>query len=210
MVKKFERLPHPYSPTFEGIIATGGELTPELLQEAYGKGIFPWPQSGSPMLWFSPEKRGILEFKDFHVPASMLKFAKKHSNWRYTLNEDFPNVIRHCRTQERKDQNGTWILPEVVDAYLKLAEKGHILSLEVWEEQELIGGIYGVYMDGFFSGESMFHLRTNASKMALWKMVEHLKSQGLTWIDTQMVTPVVAAFGGKLVPREVFLKMRGL
>ncbi len=182
--------PDPRNSTEEGLLAVGGALTPASLTEAYSHGIFPWPQEGYPMLWFSPDPRGVLDFKDFHVPASLKKWAKSHSQWTFTLNQAFPEVIKRCRRQERPGQSGTWITQEIEDAYQVFFQRGHILSMECWEEQKLIGGIYGVDMNGVFSGESMFFERSNASKMSFWKMVEHLQAQGRSWMDIQMVTPV--------------------
>jgi leucyl/phenylalanyl-tRNA---protein transferase len=202
--------PDPRAPIDEGLIAVGGDLEPQTLLAAYAKGIFPWPQEGLPLLWFSPDPRGILEFADLHIPRSLRKFAKQNPKLTFTINRAFPELISSCRRQFRKDQKGTWILPEMEVAYNKLFQMGHILSLECWESGQLVGGIYGVIIDGFFSGESMFHARPNASKMCLWKLVEHLQNQGQTWMDIQMVTPLLAVFGGKVIPREEFLQKRGI
>jgi leucyl/phenylalanyl-tRNA--protein transferase len=204
------RLPPARAPIDDGLIAYGGDFSVELLREAYSKGIFPWPQEDMPILWFSPDPRGVLDFSDFHVSTSLKKWARTHEQWSYTFNQNFSQVMEQCRLQKRPGQNGTWILPEMEKAYLELFQRGEALSLEVWEEQQLIGGIYGVLIDGIFSGESMFHLKKNASKMALWKLVEELKSRGHQWMDIQMVTPVLAGFGGKLISRNEFLTRRNL
>ncbi len=201
--------------TPEGLVAVGGSLEIETLQEAYRNGIFPWPQEGLPLLWFSPDPRGILDFQDFHVSRSLRKWERQNPHWQYTLNQSFPKVIEGCREQVREGQLGTWILPEMVEAYRKLFDVGQILSQEVWEDGELIGGIYGVLtlsVDGkfFFSGESMFHKKTNASKMAFLKMVEYLQAQGHTWMDMQMLTDVTKSFGGKYISREEFLQRIGI
>lgn len=208
--------PDPRAPTEDGLIAIGGELTVENLCEAYRKGIFPWPQEGLPMLWFSPEKRGILDFADFHISSSLQKFKRKNPQISFTINEAFDQVIRGCREQKRKDQNGTWILEEMEEAYKALFSRGLAISIECWERPAetsrlaLVGGIYGVLIDGLFSGESMFHRRTNASKLALCHLVEYLRSQGYRWMDIQMVTPLLEAFGGKYISREEFLRRKGL
>lgn len=206
---------NPRQATPEGLVAVGGNLELSTLQEAYRNGIFPWPQEGLPLLWFSPDPRGVLDFKDFHIPRSLAKWNKNHSHWKYTVNEAFPQVIESCRLQKREGQQGTWILPEMEKAYLRLFERGQILSLEVWENSRLIGGIYGVltltsWGKFFFSGESMFHSETNASKMALWKLVEYLERQGHQWMDIQMLTEVTTAMGGKYIPKEQFLKRIGI
>ncbi len=208
--------PDPRAPTEDGLIAIGGELTTESLCEAYSKGIFPWPQEGLPMLWFSPEQRGVLEFADFHISSSLKKFSRNNPQLFFTLNQAFEEVIRGCREQKRTDQNGTWILEEMEMAYLELFEAGYTISLECWEPlglgdaPVLVGGIYGVLLNGLFSGESMFHRRTNASKMCLWRLVEHLQSLGHKWMDIQMVTPLLSAFGGKYISREEFLQKKGI
>lgn len=201
--------PNPRNSTPEGIVAVGGKWSAETLREAYRRGIFPWPQKGRPILWFSPDPRGVLDFDEFHVPRSLEKFARK-CEWIFTVNQAFPEVMRECAKQPREGQDGTWILPEMIPAYTELHRRGEALSFEAWEDGVLVGGLYGVLIDGLFSGESMFHLRTNASKMCLWKAVEYLLERGHTWIDTQMVTPVVEAFGGKYVMREDFLLRRGI
>ncbi|MGZ5278492.1 MAG: leucyl/phenylalanyl-tRNA--protein transferase [Pseudobdellovibrionaceae bacterium] len=206
---------NPRMSTPEGLVAVGGNLEIETLQEAYRLGIFPWPQEGLPLLWFSPDPRGILDFEDLHIPRSLVKWERQHPHWRYTVNQAFPQVIRQCRLQKREGQQGTWILPEMEEAYLALFDQGLILCLEVWEEDQLIGGIYGVL--GLkntgrlhFSGESMFHHQSNASKMAFVKLVEYLKKQGHTWIDIQMLTEVTTALGGKYISREEFLQRLGV
>jgi leucyl/phenylalanyl-tRNA--protein transferase len=217
---KQELFPSPRRTTPEGLVAVGGNLEVATLLEAYGKGIFPWPLEGMPLLWFSPDPRGVLDFKDFHVPKSLEKFARKHEYWRYTFNRAFAQVIDYCRTQSRKGPNGelqkgTWILPEMQAAYTRLFDQGHILTCECWDGERLIGGIYGVLQftkkgQMLFSGESMFHLESNASKMVLWKLIEHLKAQGHTWIDIQMTTEVTQMMGGKYIPREEFLQRMGV
>ena len=128
----------------------------------------------------------------------------------FTLNQAFDEVMQACGLQPRPGQSGTWILPEMRPPYLELQKNGKALSLECWEDGVLIGGIYGVLIRGLFSGESMFFLKSNASKMCFWKLVEYLKSEGHSWMDIQMVTPVTEAFGGKYNSREEFLQRRGV
>lgn len=204
------QFPNPRQATPEGIVAIGGKLDVEILLAAYRQGIFPWPQEGYPMIWSSPDPRGILDFADFHVPTSLQKFAKKHSHWKFTLNKAFPEVIQNCRLQKRPEQNGTWILPEMQKAYTELFKAGYVKSLECWDGDELIGGIYGVEVNHLFAGESMFFKKQNASKMCLWKMIEHQISLGRKWMDIQMITPVTEAFGGKYISREEFLSRIGV
>lgn len=205
-----EIFPDPRTATEEGLVAVGGPLSVEVLREAYGLGIFPWPQEGYPMLWFSPDPRGVIDFSDLHVPRSLAKFQKQHSHFRFSVNEAFDAVIAGCRDQERPGQSGTWILPPMVMAYRRLFAEGHVLSVECWEQDELLGGIYGVLSDEYFSAESMFHRRNNVSKLCLLQLVEELKTRGFTWMDVQMVTPVVESLGGKYISREEFLKRIGV
>ncbi|MFS4460933.1 leucyl/phenylalanyl-tRNA--protein transferase [Bdellovibrio sp. HCB2-146] len=199
--------PDPEDTLAEGIIAVGGTLDVGTLYAAYSQGIFPWPQQGFPMLWFSPEQRGILDFKDFHVPESLQRFRRRNTHLQFTMNHDFHQVIEECSKQPRPGQDGTWILPAMKRAYLELFKAGYAISVEVREDNILIGGIYGVLIEGVFSGESMFYKKPNASKLALWRLVEILQSMGHQWIDVQMVTPVVASMGGKYVERAEYLEM---
>lgn len=199
--------PDPRDTLAEGIIAVGGKLDVGTLCAAYTRGIFPWPQPGLPMLWFSPEKRGILDFKDFKVPESLRRYRRRNPQIEYTVNKDFHQVIEECSKQPRPGQEGTWITPMMRRAYLDFFKAGYCLSIEVRENNIVIGGIYGVLIEGVFSGESMFYKKPNASKMALWFLVELLQSQGHEWIDVQMVTPVIGSMGGKYVDREDYLEM---
>jgi leucyl/phenylalanyl-tRNA--protein transferase len=199
--------PDPRDTLAEGIIAVGGILDEATLYEAYYQGIFPWPQAGMPMLWFSPEMRGILEFKDFHVAKSLQRFRKNNPQIEFSVNKDFRHVIEECAKQPRPGQEGTWILPPMKKAYVHFFEAGHCLSVEVREGNVLIGGIYGVLIEGVFSAESMFYKKPNASKLAFWHLVEILRAKGHQWMDIQMVTPVAGSFGGKYVDRDVFLEM---
>jgi leucyl/phenylalanyl-tRNA--protein transferase len=196
--------PDPSLALEEGLIAIGGQLDIPTLYHAYKKGIFPWPQPGYPLLWFSPEKRGILEFKDLHIPKSLEKFKRTHP-FHFTINKDFRAVIEACQSQPRKFQHGTWIVPELKEAYVRFHNAGFAHSAECWHGEKLVGGIYGVYVDGVFSGESMFYKEPNASKMALLHLVDHLKAKGLEWMDIQMVTPITEKLGGKYVTRQDFL-----
>lgn len=197
--------PDPESATPEGLVAVGGQLTVENLLGAYQRGIFPWPHEGYPMLWFSPDPRGVLDFADLHSPRSLQKWARQHPHWRFTRNEAFDQVIKGCQSQVRPGQASTWITPTVLVAYRRFFAAGHIWSVEAWEDEELIGGIYGVRSSRYFSAESMFHRRPNASKLCLFKLVEHLEADGLRWVDVQMITPVIGALGGKYIPRRTFL-----
>lgn len=198
--------PDPSGPWQEGLVALGGVPDVGTLYQAYRRGIFPWPQEGLPMLWFCPDRRGVLYFKDLHISRRLRTFLRK-APWRMTRNQAFDRVIRACSEQQRPEQAGTWILPEMILAYSNFHRAGFAQSFEVWDGQELIGGLYGVEVEGVFSGESMFHVRPNASKGALIFAIETLLSEGHHWMDTQMVTPVVADFGGTLIEKAQYLEM---
>lgn len=196
--------PHPSHASKEGIVAIGGDLSVETLLEAYSQGIFPWPHEGYPTLWFCPWERGILEFQNLHIPRSLQKYVNKQ-NWLYTWNQNFAKVIHNCAKTPRPNQSGTWIDDEIIASYEKFHAAGYAHSLEVWENETLIGGIYGVLVKNIFSAESMFYKKTNASKYALWQLVNHLQTLGLTWIDVQMVTPITESFGAQLISQKDFL-----
>ena len=193
------------SATEDGLVAIGGDLEIDTLQAAYQQGIFPWPISVElPLAWFSPDPRGMLDFSELHVPSSFKKFLKKHP-YQVTFNQAFDEVIKQCAWAKRKDQPSTWITPDIIKGYEKLFKNELAYSVEVWNEDELVGGLYGVSMGTFFSGESMFTKEDNASKLGLYSLILHLESKGIKWLDTQMVTNVVENFGGKYLPRQVFL-----
>jgi leucyl/phenylalanyl-tRNA---protein transferase len=195
----------------DGLVAVGGDLEIDTLIEAYHHGIFPWPVSTFPLnidlphTWFSPDPRGLLEFKNIHVSRSFVKFLKK-TPYIVTFNKAFPDVITMCAKTPRKDQPGTWITPEIINAYINLFTNDYAYSVEVWDGKRLVGGLYGVIMGTFVSGESMFTLEDNASKQGFYSLLMHLQKKGIGWIDTQMVTEVVKQFGGKYYPRPIFLK----
>jgi len=195
----------------EGLVAVGGDLEVDTLIEAYSKGIFPWPVSTYPLnvnlpnTWFSPNPRGILEFDHLHVSRSFIKFLKK-TPFKITFNTAFQDVIRECALMIRKDQPGTWITPDIIQAYINLFNIGKAYSVEVWREEQLVGGLYGVVMGTFISGESMFTLEDNASKQGLYTLIHHLHEKGIEWLDTQMVTEVVRHFGGRYIPRPDFIE----
>lgn len=196
--------PHPSRANEEGVLAIGGDLSVATLLEAYSHGIFPWPHEDYPLLWFCPWERGILEFQNLHIPRSLKKYTTKQ-NWSCTWDQDFSNVIRACANTPRPGQGGTWINEDMIASYEKFHTAGYAHSLEVWEQGKLIGGIYGVLVKNIFSAESMFYKKSNASKWALWQLVNHLQTLGLTWIDVQMVTPITESFGARLISQQDFL-----
>jgi leucyl/phenylalanyl-tRNA---protein transferase len=200
------RFPDPRQTGPEGLLALGGDLSPETLLLAYRQGIFPWPIEGAPALtWFSPLERGVLDFSELHVPRS-LKLHLKKNPFRITFDQAFEKIITACQAAYRPGQPGTWITPEMLEAYVEFHREGHAHSVEAWNPAgELVGGLYGVYYRGAFAGESMFHKETNASKIALLALVEKLKTQGIDWMDIQVLTPHMEALGARLIPRDDFL-----
>lgn len=188
-----------------GLLAIGGDLSVETLLSAYRYGIFPWPIESDILAWFSPPKRAILSFDELHISKSLRRSRNK--NFTFAINTHFEEVINHCAASKRPRQRGTWIIPEMISAYLDFNNAGYATSFECFWEEKLVGGMYGVWIDSFFAGESMFHLVDDASKLALWFAVEHLSARGVTWLDCQMLTPLLKNFGAKEVPRAVFLKM---
>jgi leucyl/phenylalanyl-tRNA---protein transferase len=198
------RFPDPRDSTPEGIVAYGGEPEPAFLLEAYRRGIFPWPADGYPLLWFSPPERAVLDFDELHVPRSLAR-ERRRTRLAFTIDRAFERVIRACAGVERAHEKGTWINPRMIRGYSEFHRLGHAHSVEAWEGDELVGGVYGVDAGGAFAGESMFRLRPNASKLALLHLVEHLRARGLRWLDIQVMTPHMEALGAKLIPREEFL-----
>lgn len=189
----------------DGLIYIGGNLHVETLVQAYSAGIFPWPlEEIYPLFWFCPEPRGVLDFNDLHIPKSLEKLRKK-GKYHFSFNKNFRGVMEECAKQPRPGQEGTWIIPQMFPAYEEFHNKGYAHSIECWEGERLVGGLYGVYVKGVFSGESMFHLEPNASKLCLVEIALKLRSLGLKWMDIQMLTPVTQALGGHYISRRDFL-----
>lgn len=203
-----QRFPDPRSADPDGLVCVGGNLQVETLIRAYSQGIFPWPQGNLPLLWFSPDPRGVLDFEELHVSRSLNRFLKRNP-FHVTRNHCFEEVIRQCALAPR-DHHGTWIRSDMVEAYVKLHKAGYGLSVECWNGEQLVGGIYGVWVNDFFSGESMFFLQSNASKVALLELIAWLKEKGLSWMDIQMLTPVLEAMGGKYINQDDFLERIGV
>lgn len=199
------RFPNPEQAAVEGIVVIGGELHAANLLQAYRRGIFPWPIDGWPLPWFCPEERAILDFRDLHVSRSLQREVKR-APFRLTIDKDFSAVVHACANAERKDEIGTWITPDMIRAYCELHDEGHAHSVEAWEGDSLVGGIYGVDAGGAFAGESMFYARPNASKLALLHLIEYLNERGLDWLDIQVMTPHMHAFGAKEIIRREFLR----
>jgi leucyl/phenylalanyl-tRNA--protein transferase len=197
--------PDPREADEHGIVAIGGDLEPASLVLAYRQGIFPWPVEGLPLLWFSPAERGVLEFADLHLARSLVR-ERRRTTMCLSIDRAFPSVIRACARVRRRGQRGTWITPQIVRAYTRLHVLGIAHSVEAWQGERLVGGVYGVDVDGAFAAESMFHLEPNASKLALWHLVEHLRARGLDWLDVQVLSPHLERLGAKEISREIFLE----
>ncbi len=195
--------PHPL-PADE-LVAIGGALTPRRIEAAYRRGIFPWPHEDCPLLWFSPDPRFVIPLHEFHVPKSLRRVHRKKT-FRFTVDHCFSDVIRACQSAPRPDQDGTWITPEIIETYSQLHQKGIVHSVETWQDDKLVGGLYGVRVGNVFSGESMFTKISNAGKCAMIHLAEWLHAQQAEVIDCQMETPLMQQFGGRFIPRQTFLQ----
>ncbi len=189
----------------DGLLAVGGDLRAERLLLAYSSGIFPWPTEGFPLLWHSPDPRFVLPFGELHVPKSLRRRMNKEP-FRLTLDEAFPSVIRACADKSRPGQKGTWITEEMVEAYAHLHKLGFAHSVETWEGDVLVGGLYGVSLGGAFFGESMFAERPDASKIAFVSLVRQLWKWDVKLVDSQVHTKHLERFGAVHWPRESYLE----
>ena len=190
----------------DGLLAVGGDLSPERLLLAYKNGIFPWFNDDSLILWWTPDPRMVLFPHKVKVSKSMRKVIRDGS-FVLTQNTCFEQVIDYCAQIRRKGQDGTWITPEMKTAYMKLFEKGHAKSYEVWENEDLVGGLYGIDLGHVFCGESMFSLRANASKFAFIQMAKELGEKGYRVIDCQVHTDHLESLGAELIPRKEFVAL---
>jgi leucyl/phenylalanyl-tRNA--protein transferase len=198
------RFPDPRDAEPDGLLAVGGDLSPARLVAAYARGIFPWYSSDSPILWWSPDPRLVLEPGSLHVSRSLERTLRRRT---YEVRADtaFERVIRRCAERERPDQRGTWITPEMIDAYVELHRLGFAHSFESWQDGELAGGLYGVSLGAAFFGESMFADRPDASKVAFVAAVRWLAARGVGLVDCQVTTEHLVRFGAREIPREEFL-----
>jgi leucyl/phenylalanyl-tRNA--protein transferase len=188
-----------------GLLAVGGDLSSERLLEAYRMGIFPWYSDDQPILWWSPDPRFILNLDEFRVSRSLRKTLNKKI-FKVSLDRAFEDVIGACAAVARRGQKGTWITEEMQEAYIHLYGLGYAHSVETWFENQLVGGLYGVSLGRAFFGESMFHFKTDASKVALATLVQKLKAWEFHFIDAQMTTEHLVRLGARETPRRVFLK----
>lgn len=198
--------PAPEDANEEGIVAVGGDLSPERLLVAYRHGIFPWPARGYPLLWFSPDPRFALQPSHAHVSRSLRKAIRK-GELHVTADTAFAKVITACAAVPRPRQRGTWITHELREGYLGLHELGYAHSIEAWRGDQLVGGLYGVALGTTFSGESMFASEPDASKIAFTTLLGHLRTWGFRIVDCQVHTEHLSRFGATMWPRDRFLRV---
>ena len=189
-----------------GILAFGGDLSPERLLLAYQSGIFPWFNIDEPIIWWAPQSRMVLYLNELVVSKSMQKIID-HKVFQVTYNQNFREVISHCQQATRKDQQGTWITNDMINAYCKLHELGYAKSVEVWQNNQLVGGLYGIDLGHVFCGESMFSQVSNASKFAFINLVEDLKSKNYQLLDCQIHNAHLESLGCREIDRALFMSI---
>ena len=194
--------PDPRRANAEGLVAIGGDFSVPRLLLAYRSGIFPW--TANPITWWSPDPRAIFKLDGVRVSHSLAKVLRQGC-FRITMDRAFRQVMEGC-AEPRPGRGQTWITPEFLEGYTRLHEQGHAHSLECWKGDQLAGGIYGVGVGGLFAGESMFHRASNASKVAVCRLAEHLRDRGFTLFDIQMLTPITTQLGAIIIPREEYLR----
>lgn len=190
----------------DGLLAIGGSLNPQRLMTAYQFGIFPWFSGKQPVLWWSPDPRMVLFLEDFKVSKS-LRQKINNNHFKISFNTAFAEVIKECALVKRKGETGTWITEDMQKAYLELHTMGHAISIEVWKDNHLAGGLYGIDLPDkkIFCGESMFHKITDASKIALYSLVNLLNKKDYLFIDCQVYSPHLASLGAREISREKFV-----
>jgi leucyl/phenylalanyl-tRNA---protein transferase len=199
--------PHPSLADPDGLLAVGGDLSVDRLLTAYANGIFPWYTKDEPVLWWSPDPRCLF------LPPKMMKISKslkqslRNKLWRISTDTAFEQVIRNCAEVKRAYEDGTWILPEMQQAYISLHEEGYAHSVEIWHGSELVGGLYGLSLGAAFMGESMFHRESDASKAALYYLCELAVEWNFLFIDNQMPTDHLTSLGAQTVSRKKYLKL---
>jgi len=196
--------PSPGDAEPDGLLAVGGDLSPERLVAAYAAGIFPWYGDDQPILWWSPDPRLVLRPDWLHLSRSLQRTLRR-GTYQVRADTAFAEVIARCAASPRNGQRGTWIVPDMVEAYVRLHALGLAHSFEAWEEGRLVGGLYGVSLGAAFFGESMFAERPDASKVAFARSVEWLAAQGIDLVDCQVRTEHLARFGAREIPRAAFL-----
>ncbi|GEM74913.1 leucyl/phenylalanyl-tRNA--protein transferase [Vibrio sagamiensis] len=197
--------PSPYTALKDpnGLLAFGGDLSPKRIISGYQQGIFPWYGADEPILWWSPSPRAVFEPNTFKPAKSLKKYQRKHQ-YQVTLNYATQQVIKQCAATRPAEE--TWLNEDMQISYMALAEQGHCHSVEVWKEDMLIGGLYGISIGQVFCGESMFSLKDNASKVALWYLCEHFASHQVQLIDCQVINPHLSSLGAIEIERDQFME----
>ena len=198
--------PNPNNADENGIVAFGGDLNPLRIIEAYKKGIFPWFESDKNLIWWSPDPRMILYCDKFNISKSFKVFLKKCA-FRITFNKEFEEVINLCANIKRINQKGTWITKGLINSFIELHRMGKAISVEVWEDDEIVGGLYGLDLGDVFCGESMFSKSSNASKVALYYLNLELKKNNYRFIDCQVPSEHLKSLGGEIIKRENFINL---
>ena len=193
--------PNPSLADPDGLLAVGGNLEPETLLSAYQQGIFPWFDEETPILWWSPDPRAILEFDNLYISKRLARTIRTNK-FQVTFNQDFDAVVQGCTY---RPEEGTWITPEVANAYGEFHRRGHAHSVEVWQQGVLVGGLYGVAIGALFAGESMFSTVSDASKVALVALVSRLKGKGYQLFDLQIINEHTSMMGATEIPRDDYL-----
>ena len=205
---KYLRGNEPFPPVSEarpdGMLAAGGTLEIERLLQAYSSGIFPWFDERSPILWYSPPVRCIFEPSGF-ITRKSLQQRIRNGGFTVSFDRNFNEVINNCALVHESLSHGTWIVPQMIEAYTALHIAGYAHSLEVWHQQKLVGGLYGISLGKAFFGESMFHLKTDASKVALHYLCKLLFENGFHFIDAQMETPHLLSLGAQIIDRDEYI-----
>ncbi|HEC30344.1 MAG TPA: leucyl/phenylalanyl-tRNA--protein transferase [Gammaproteobacteria bacterium] len=190
----------------DGLLAIGGDLSQERILSAYRSGIFPWYSEGQPLLWWSPDPRPVLFPEKLKISRSLRKTINRNP-FKITLNEAFESVINACSSVRREGQDGTWITDSMIHSYSNLHQSGYAHSVEAWQDNKLVGGLYGIAIGEVFFGESMFSLVTDASKVAFVYFIEHLTQKGFRLIDCQVYTSHLESLGAEQIPRKRFIRL---
>ena len=199
------KFPSPQSATNEGVVAVGGDLNPLRILEAYKNGIFPWFNDDDNLMWWSPDPRMILYPEKIKISKSFKSFLKK-KEYRVSFNENFEDVIQSCSNIKRVNQKGTWITNGLKQSFIKLHLMGYAHSVEVWQDGVIIGGLYGLDLGNIFCGESMFSIKSNASKVGLYFLCQELKQNNYRFIDCQVPSQHLRSLGAEEISRDNFLK----
>jgi leucyl/phenylalanyl-tRNA--protein transferase len=201
--------PSPEEAGEEGLLAYGGDLSPGRLLSAYARGIFPWYSEGDPILWWSPDPRMVIYPGGLHLSRSFRRVLR-NAKYSVVFDRDFRKVVESCASVDRRGEDGTWIDDDIVEAYTTLHHMGYAHSVEVYMDGSLAGGLYGLAIGGAFFGESMFSLRPNGSKIALYALSDVLSERGYDFVDCQIVTGHLLKMGGEVIERSLFLRRLGL